>query len=310
MAEGIIFKALSGFYYVESAEGPVECRARGRFRLEKCSPLVGDRVEYAPTESGKGYLTAILPRKNSFIRPLVANLDKMVIIASAAIPVTAPFLIDKMTVVARKNDCEPVICINKCDLNPAKRLYDIYSSAGFKTIRTSAETGEGVFELLDTIRDAISAFTGNSGVGKSSILNSLYPDFHITVGEVSNKLGRGRHTTRHVELFKLPDGAIVADTPGFSAFGATMPAPKEELHYLFPDFAPYIGECRFTDCAHIKGLGCAVLEALDAKKLQKTRHDSYVKLYQEAKEYKEWERRDSAAQGTELKGQGTGDGDS
>ena len=269
--------------------GLVECRARGRFRLEKSSPLVGDHVEYASTEPGKGYLTAILPRKNSFSRPSVANLDKMVIVASAAIPVTTPFLIDKMTVVAIKNDCEPVICINKYDLDPAKLLYDIYSSAGFKTIRTSAETGVGVFELLDTIRGAVSAFTGNSGVGKSSILNSLYPDFHISVGEVSCKLGRGRHTTRHVELYKLPGGAIIADTPGFSAFGAAMPAPKEELHYLFPDFSPYIGKCRFKDCAHIKEPGCAVIEALDAKRLQKTRHESYVKLYQEAKEYKEWE---------------------
>ena len=294
--QGIIFKALSGFYYVGSDEGPVECKARGRFRLEKNTPLVGDRVEYDPTDPGKGYLTAILPRKNAFSRPSVANLDKMVIVASAAIPVTAPFLIDRMTVTALKNNCEAVICINKCDLDPAKRLYDIYSSTGFKTIRTSAETGEGVFELLETIRGVMSAFTGNSGVGKSSILNFIYPDFHISIAEVSSKLGRGRHTTRHVELFTLPDGAIVADTPGFSAFDTDKPVPKEDLQDLFPEFEPYIGECRFTDCAHIKEPGCAILEALDAKKLQKSRHDSYVKLYREAKEFKEWERRNSASQ--------------
>ena len=289
MAEGIIFKALSGFYYVESDAGSIECRARGKFRLEKNTPLVGDRVEYESTDPGKGYLKALLPRKNAFKRPSVANLDIMVIVASEAIPVTAPFLIDRLTVTAEKNDCQPIICINKCDLDPAKRLYDIYSSAGLKTIRTSAETGEGVFELLEAIKGAVSAFTGNSGVGKSSILNSLYPDFHISVGEVSTKLGRGRHTTRHVELFKLPGDAIIADTPGFSAFDTTLLAQKEDLQSFFPDFAPYIGQCRFTDCAHIKEPGCAVLEALDANKLQKTRHDSYAKLYQEAKEYKEWE---------------------
>ena len=289
MAEGIIFKAMSGFYYVDSGDGMVECRARGRFRIEKSTPLVGDRVVYAPTEPGKGYLTEIFPRKNAFVRPPVTNIDKMVIVASAAIPVTDPFLIDRMTVVAQKNGCESVICINKCDLDPAKRLYEIYKSAGFKTVRTSAETGAGTKELLDTIRNAISAFTGNSGVGKSSILNSLAPDFCISVGEISQKLGRGRHTTRHVELFKLPGGAIIADTPGFSAFDAERIAPKEELQHLFPDFSPYADGCRFDDCAHIKEPGCAVLEALEKGELQKTRHSSYVKLYEYAKGYKEWE---------------------
>jgi ribosome biogenesis GTPase len=291
MAEGIILKALSGFYYVSSAGGTVECRARGRLRLEKTTPLVGDRVEFSPTEPGKGYLTSIFPRKNAFVRPPVANIDKMVIIASEAIPLTDPFLIDRMTAVAEKNDCESIICINKCDLDPADRLYGIYSAAGFKTVRTSAETGEGISELLDTIRGAITAFTGNSGVGKSSILNYFSPDFRISVGEISKKLGRGRHTTRHVELYELPGGAVVADTPGFSAFDTERLAAKEELQYLFHDFSPYIGKCRFPDCAHIKEPGCDVLEALKSGKLQKTRHDSYVKLYEQAKAYKEWEHR-------------------
>ena len=224
-----------------------------------------------------------------FTRPPVANIDKMVIVASAAIPVTSPFLIDRMSVVAQKKNCEPIICINKCDLNPAKHLHEIYTSAGLKTIKTSAETGEGLSELLEAIKGSVCAFTGNSGVGKSSILNSVFPGFNITVGEISQKLGRGRHTTRHVELYKLPGGAIIADTPGFSAFDTEKLAAKEDIQYLFPDFQDYIGECRFTDCAHIKEPGCAVIEALEAKKLQKTRHDSYVKLYQEAKDYKEWE---------------------
>jgi len=289
MKTGVILKAVSGFYYVETAEGLTECRARGRFRLDKDTPLVGDRVEFSPTEPGRGYLISILPRKNSFIRPPVANIEKMVIVASAAIPVTDPFLIDRMTAIAYKNGCESIICINKCDLDPAKRLYDIYSAAGFLTVRTSAETGEGLPELRELISDSISAFTGNSGVGKSSILNELDPGFQISVGDISRKLGRGRHTTRHVELYKLSCGAIIADTPGFSAFDTDRLAAKEDLAELFPDFAPFLGACRFHDCAHIKEPDCAVLEAMEAGALQKTRHSSYVRLYEQALAYREWE---------------------
>ena len=290
MAEGTIFKALSGFYYVESSDGPVECRARGRFRVEKKVPFVGDHVEFTPTESGKGYIMSILPRKNMFTRPPITNVDTMVIVASAAIPVTAPFLIDRMTVVAQKNGCESVVCLNKSDLDPADRLFEIYSLSGFRTVRTSAETGEGIVDLAGTISNSLAAFAGNSGVGKSSILNSLSPDIQTAVGEVSNKLGRGRHTTRHVELFRLPGGAIIADTPGFSVFGSERLASKEELQFLFPDFSPHIGGCRFLDCSHIKEPGCAIIDALKAGLLQKSRHVSYIKLYEQAKEFKEWER--------------------
>ncbi|MCL2408009.1 MAG: ribosome small subunit-dependent GTPase A [Oscillospiraceae bacterium] len=290
MAYGIIFKALSGFYYVESEDGTVECRARGRFRLEKSVPLVGDSVEFTPTEEGRGVLMEILPRKNAFIRPPIANIDKMVIIASGAVPVTDPYLIDRMTVISQMNDCEPVICVNKCDLEPGDFLYDIYKKSGFITLRTSAETGEGRGELFAAISGSICAFTGNSGVGKSSILNMLEPNFRILTGEISKKLGRGRHTTRHVELFKLPGDAIIADTPGFSAFDTeNQLTSKDELQYMFPEFEPYLGECRFHDCAHIKEPGCAVLEALRAGEVQKSRHSSYVRLYEIAAGYKEWE---------------------
>ena len=289
MTEGIIFKALSGFYYVESGNEMVECKARGLFRLDGSTPLVGDHVGFVPTEQGRGYLTVVYPRKNSFVRPPIANIDKMMIVASAAIPVTDPYLIDRMTAIAQKSGCEPVICINKCDLDPAKQLYTIYRNAGFKTLRISAETGEGLLELQDVIRGASCAFTGNSGVGKSSILNMIEPEFRILVGDISKKLGRGRHTTRHVELFRLPCGAIIADTPGFSAFDTQHLSLKDELQHLFPDFSPYIGQCRFLDCAHIKEPGCAILEALGAGDLQKTRHNSYIRLYEQASEYKEWE---------------------
>ena len=290
MPEGIVFKAMSGFYYVEYSGGKAECRARGRFRLDNTTPLVGDRVEFAPTEPGKGYILTILPRKNSFVRPPVANIEIMVIVASAAIPVTDTFLIDKMTVIAQRNGCKSVICINKCDLDPAGRLYDIYSAAGFTTVRTSAETGEGVPVLQDAIRGSISAFTGNSGVGKSSILNALDREFRISVGEVSKKLGRGRHTTRHVELYKLSCGAIIADTPGFSAFDTEWLADKDDIQRLFPDFTRYLGKCRFQDCAHIKEPGCIILDAVNAGNLQKTRHNSYIRLYEQALEHNAWER--------------------
>jgi len=283
MGEGIIFKALSGFYYVESDCGTVECRARGRFRLEDITPLVGDKVEFSPTEFGKGFLTKVSDRKNAFSRPPIANIDKMVIVSSAAIPVTDPFLIDRMTVIALISECEPVICINKLDLDPADKLYEIYNASGFKTVRTSAETGEGLHELQDLTRGFVSAFTGNSGVGKSSILNTLEPGFHITVGEVSKKLGRGRHTTRHVELFRLSFGAIIADTPGFSAFDTEKLVRKEDLQHLFPDFAPHLGNCRFLDCAHAKEPGCGLIAAVESGEIQKTRHSSYIRLYEQAR---------------------------
>lgn len=287
--EGIIMKALSGFYYVESDGELIECRARGKFRLDKVNPLVGDHTMISLTEEGRGVLDEILPRKNSFIRPAVANIEQMVIVASETIPVTDPFLIDRITAIAERRGCEPVIVVNKCDISEESRLFDIYQGAGFKTLRVSALTGEGMDELADTLAGKINAFTGNSGVGKSSILNAL-SDFHIETGDVSSKLGRGRHTTRHVELYKLLNGAIIADTPGFAAFDFEEEfGGKEELQYAFREFKPYLGSCRYRDCAHIKEQGCKVLEALSEDKIFKSRHSSYVRLYEVAAQIKEWE---------------------
>ncbi len=291
--EGTIYKALSGFYYVKVGAKTVECKARGRFRREKISPLVGDRVVIRETEDGKGVIDEICPRRNMFIRPPVANIERMVIVASEAIPVTDPYLIDRVAAIAEHNNCEPVICINKCDTAPGLRLYDIYKAAGFLTIRTSAVTGEGIEDLSDAIAGRLCAFTGNSGVGKSSILNALEPDFDLQVGDVSQKLGRGRHTTRHVELFSLKNGALIADTPGFSSFDTERMelVLKDDLQYCFREFADCIGKCRYTNCAHIKEDGCAVLEALNRGEIQPSRHESYKRLYEQLKQLREWELR-------------------
>ena len=293
--EGIILKALSGFYYVDGRDGALTaCRGRGKFRHQKLIPLVGDRVRFTPLGEGAGILDEILPRKNQCQRPAVANIDQLVVIASGAVPVTDPFLIDRVVSIAEGRDCEPVICINKCDLDAAEELYQTYRKAGFLTLRVSAETGKGIPELASAIAGKVSAFTGNSGVGKSSILNALEPEFRLQVGEVSDKLGRGRHTTRHVELFRLSSGAIVADTPGFSSFdteGMELRRP-EELQYTFREFAPYLDQCRFTGCAHVKEKGCAVLAAVKAGEIAPSRHASYVRLYEQAKEVPEWERKE------------------
>lgn len=285
-----IIKALSGFYYVQTEGGVVECRARGKFRKEGVSPLVGDFVTIS--RSGKsGTVEEILPRKNSFIRPAVANVDLLVLLASCAIPQTEPFLIDRVLAIAGQQGVEPLICVNKNDLEPGEGLAGIYRRAGFRVIVTSAETGEGIGELRAAISGKLSAFTGNSGVGKSSILNALCPELKLAVGEVSEKLGRGRHTTRHIELYCLGNGTFVADTPGFSSFDTERMdlVLKDQLQYAFSDFAPYLGKCQFQDCAHLKEPGCAVRAALERGEIEPTRYESYKRLYEMAKEIKPWE---------------------
>ena len=292
--EGRILKALSGFYYVDSGEGPlIQCRARGRFRHQKITPLVGDRVRMTPLEEGTGVLDGILSRKNAFQRPAVANIDQLVVVASGAVPVTDPFLIDRVAAIAEHKGCECLICVNKCDLDQGDELCRIYQAAGFPTLQVSAETGQGIPALAEAIAGKVSAFTGNSGVGKSSILNALEPGFRLPVGEVSDKLGRGRHTTRHVELFRLSNGAVVADTPGFSSFDAELEQELgiEELPQAFREFRPYLGQCRFIGCAHVKEKGCAVREALAEGKISPSRHASYVRLYQQAREVRPWEQK-------------------
>ena len=289
---GRIQKALSGFYYVKCDDGSsVQCKARGKFRRDGVTPLVGDFVEISDLGNGEGRVETILPRRNCFDRPSVANIDQLVIICSNAIPKTEPYLVDRMTAIAALKNCDVLLCMNKCDLDPAEELTAYYTAAGFSPICVSAETGDGIDTLRAAIRGKLSAFTGNSGVGKSSILNALDPNFRIKVGEVSAALGRGRHTTRHVELYTLSDGAEVIDTPGFSSFEAEELnlELKHRLAQTFPEFAPFADACRFVGCSHTKEKGCAVLEAVRDGKIVKGRHESYVRLYNELKDLKEWE---------------------
>ena len=291
MSEGRIQKALSGFYYVDTGTEVLTCRARGKFRKDGISPLVGDRVEVRELGNGEGFVEAILPRKNAFTRPAVANIDQLVVIASGAIPKTDPYLIDRVAAIAALKGCEVIILLNKCDLDSADNLYQIYRAAGFQTLRVSAQTGEGLEELIPLISNKLSAFTGNSGVGKSSILNALDPEFQLRVGEVSDALGRGRHTTRHVELFHLSCGADIVDSPGFSSFETDELnlELKRRLPETFREFQPYLDNCRFVGCSHTKEKGCAVLEAVRRGDIQKSRHASYLRLYEELKPLKDWQ---------------------
>ena len=290
MSTGRIIRSLSGFYEVQTADGMVTCRARGSLRRTGETPLTGDMV-YISVEKGKGMVEKILPRRNQFVRPAVANVDALVVFAANVNPVTEPFLIDRVAAIAGDQEVEVILCVNKCDLDPAVDLVRIYRHAGFQVISASAETGAGVEELRDLIRGKLVAFTGNSGVGKSSILNRLCPELNLPVGEVSEKLGRGRHTTRHVELYHLGEETYVADTPGFSSFDTDQMDVmlKENLQYAFPDFGKYIGSCQFHDCSHRKEPGCAVTAALAEGEIEQTRYDSYLKLYEKASQIKLWE---------------------
>ena len=297
MPTGTIIKALSGFYYVAEGDSITRCKPRGVFRHEKTQPLVGDKVCFSVSEGSDGTITSIEPRKNFLVRPPVANIDQLIIVISAVTPVADPFVIDRMISLCEFYGIEPVLCHNKADLAVNEELVAVYEKAGYSVCIVSAETGQGIDKLTALLAGKISAFAGNSGVGKSSIINCLYPTLQIKTGEVSDKLGRGRHTTRHVELYRMPDGAMLADTPGFSFFDpdVLISPDKDQLPLTFREFRRYNGECRFHDCSHTKEQGCAVRAALSKGDISASRHASYCRLYEEAKKIKPWEREQLAS---------------
>ncbi len=290
MLKGIIVKALSGFYYVKTDEQIVECKARGVFRKKEFAPLVGDYVTISITDENRGVIEEIAPRKNKLVRPPVANIDRLFIVVSTVSPAPNNFVIDKMTVLAEQNDIEPIIVINKSDLSNPDEIAEVYTKCGYEVYIVSATEESGVEKLFPLFKDKLSVFCGNSGVGKSSLLNAIDNRFNISTAEISEKLGRGRHTTRHCELYEV-NGGFIADTPGFSSIDMEKTAiiMKDDLQYCFKEFEDYLGECKFTSCSHTKEKGCAILSAVDEGKIPQSRIESYRRLYEEASKYKEWE---------------------
>ena len=283
MTEGQIVKALAGFYYVDTGRSSTyQCRARGIFKKEGITPLVGDYVKIIVQDEEEGVVDEILPRKNEFIRPPVANVDIFVVTVAAASPDPSLEVTDKLLVTADAADADACLCINKDDLSPvqARRIAGVYKGL-YKTVIMSAETGEGVPALKELISGRSAAFAGASGVGKTSLIALLTGEEGLETGDVSAKTGRGRHTTRHVEIFTLIDGTKIYDTPGFSSFEAAL-APgiiDERIDMLFPEFQEYLGKCRFQNCRHEHEPDCAVRDALAAGRIKKSRYDSYLKIF-------------------------------
>lgn len=287
---GRIVKGIGGFYYVEAAGIIYECKARGVFRKKDVTPLVGDWVQILLSEDGTGTISEIMPRKNQLIRPPIANLDQLFLVVSICDPAPSTLVIDKMIAAAEDQGIEPVLVVSKTDLQDAGWLQEIYEKAGIPFYALSSVTGEGIDKIRPLLKGKITAFTGNTGAGKSSLLNRIDPSFDLETGEISQKLGRGRHTTRHVELLPV-EGGYVADTPGFSFIQIERynMVRKENLQFCFREFAPYLNTCQFVSCSHVKEKGCAVLEAVKKGEISVSRHESYVAMYNEVKDIKEWQ---------------------
>lgn len=282
--EGHIIKGYSGFYYVFCDGLVYECSLRGKNRQKKVRFLPGDAVEFSIIDEGKGVIEAVLARKNELIRPPVANIDQVIITVAVADPEPDLWLVDRLTVLALWNEMTPVICFNKGDLLSAEKrqaLMAIYQQAGFKTLVCSTREGWGIDELKDTLKGKISVLAGNSGVGKSSLMNLLGGSWTQATGAVSEKLGRGRHTTRHVELFALDEDTLVADTPGFSSLQLPEDLTREMLCRLFPEMLLYLSDCRFATCMHESEPDCAVKAAVAQGKISKSRYAHYQEFLKE-----------------------------
>jgi ribosome biogenesis GTPase / thiamine phosphate phosphatase len=286
MAEGRIIKALSGFYYVLDDNIVYQCRGRGNFRKRKITPLVGDFVEYEAENLTDGYILDIKERKNELIRPPISNVDQAVLIFSLIEPDFSPLLLDRFLVQVESNDIKPIICLTKLDLvknfNNVRQDIQIYKDIGYKVITTSTETKDGLEELKQTFSGYVTVFAGQSGVGKSSLLNAIKPALSLETGEISTHLGRGKHTTRHVELIHVENG-LVADTPGFSSLEFANIEP-EDLTLYFPEMKERKNSCKFRECTHVSEPKCAVKDAVDKDEISIKRYEHYKLFLEEIKE--------------------------
>ena len=294
--EGFVRKCVGGFYTIETGEGTYTVTARGRFRKEGVSPCAGDRVRVSVTDEDRtGALVEIAPRKNVLVRPPLANLDRLFVVCAAKDPAPVPLLMDKAVCAAELSGIEPILVFTKADLSDGslEGLMEAYRLAGLTCCLVSSATGEGISQVRALLDEGVSAFTGNSGVGKSTLLNALFPGLALKTGEISQKLGRGRHTTREVELYKIGEKSYVADTPGFSTFELARYrlTDKEKLIAGFREMAPLAEGCRFTSCSHTCEKGCAVLEGVKKGLVAKSRWDSYIQMYQEIKDVKQWQQK-------------------
>lgn len=289
---GILMKSIGGFYYVRCDSKEYECKARGSFRKSGNSPVVGDKVVISVPEEGFASIEEIKPRINKLKRPALANIDTLVIVCSTVDPEPNFTVIDKMTAAAVNNNMIPAIVVSKNDLKSGERIAEIYRNSEFPVFLCSPDDTEDVNRLKAFLKGKVSAFTGNSGVGKSTLINRIFPELELQTGQISRKLGRGKHTTRVVELFKI-DGCFVADTPGFSTVDLQRyeMIDKTRLQYCFPEFEKYLGECQFTSCSHTCEKGCRILQAVKDGEIEPSRHKSYVAMYNEVKDIKEWELR-------------------
>ncbi len=288
---GTIVKGIGGFYYVKTDRDIIECHARGKFRKDELSPIVGDLVDVTLNPDGTGQISKIHERRNFLIRPGVANVDTLVLVSAAKSPLPDMLLLDKLLVIAESRGIECVICLNKTDLvnsEEAQNFISVYEKASYPCILASAKTGEGVREIQQIIKGKTVAFAGLSGVGKSSLLKRI-TGVDLETGDVS-KIQRGKHTTRHVELISAAD-ALVFDTPGFSRLEADE-IRADELWQYFPEIAALQGECKFRTCNHVGEKGCVVKEAVEDGAVSQSRYESYVTLFNRLKEIKDWERKD------------------
>ena len=288
--DGVILKGIGGFYYVKTAEGVFECKAKGKFRKEKISPLAGDKVSVTIRNDEENTIDEIFERKNFLIRPPVANIDKLFIVVSATKPRPNTVIIDKMTVLAEKNDIVPVIVITKTDLANHDELKAIYESTGYKVFSFSIEDPSELDEIKAELKGCLCAFTGNSGVGKSTLINALSDGLELETGEISDKLGRGRHTTRQAEVFQVAEGLVI-DTAGFSSIDFTTDNRiySDELQYYFREFSEHIGDCRFNGCRHLGDKGCRICQLIDDGIISQSRHESYKTILNEIKDNKKWD---------------------